>query len=202
MCYYRVISMFTCGHEEVDGQEIGSPVCLYGVESNDCGIELGRVHIVEVRLSEYCQKCLNVEKSFKRVNRPSPFVPRVTRSESEKQANNRAMLEQFSRPAQRPMASRVAQINSIARGNLARYLAEHPEVYNASNFMWFVMFIASLPGWLDRTALVSELEPWFATLFDEESQLCVRPSLRSMNCEHTLNDVMVWKLEGPAIYIK
>ncbi|KAI1771952.1 hypothetical protein F4818DRAFT_454165 [Hypoxylon cercidicola] len=201
MCYYKILSIYTCGHEEVDATESDSPICIYGDGSNNCGIELGRLRIVEAMNSGYCTKCTNLETSFKRNMPNSDFVPRVTSIESERQAKARVMLAQVSRPARQPMANRVMEINRKARDVLARYLAQHPDVCNAANFMWFVMFIASLPSWLDRTALVSELEPWFATLFNEDSQFCVRPSLRSMNCEHTLNDVMVWKLDGPLIYV-
>ncbi|XXH05999.1 hypothetical protein Hte_012444 [Hypoxylon texense] len=196
-----VITAYTCGHEEVDQSERASPICLYGVDTNRCRAELGRAHTVKVQMHDYCPKCLRVFESFKRANRPNEFAPRLTAIEAEKQANNRLMLAQYARPAPQPVASRLAQINGLTKATLTNYLASNPDIYNAANFMWFVMFIAALPRWLDRTALVLEMEPWFATLFDEEAQTCVRPSLRAMNCEHTLHDVMVWKLDGPAISV-
>ncbi|KAI6082858.1 hypothetical protein F4821DRAFT_263538 [Hypoxylon rubiginosum] len=195
MCYYRSITVYACGHEALGEDAVAnSPLCLCGANENNPASELGRLRVVEGRRAEYCDSCKRVENSFKtRGTTQKDFVPRVTSAESAKSANDRAMLAQMAGPTPEPAKPRKEQINDTAIAELEYYLKNNPSIFNDANFMWFVMFIASLPSWVDRPVLISELEPWFAELFDETSQFCVRPALRSMNCEWTLDDVMCWK---------
>ncbi|KAI1768124.1 hypothetical protein GGR53DRAFT_462648 [Hypoxylon sp. FL1150] len=198
MCFYSTIVIYTCGHEEVMETGTASPLCIYGAANDDsCGTELGCVLIMESRSTTFCTPCSRVAQSLRKsTTSQHDFVPRVTAAEAQKQAENRDALLRDAGGAPKPPANRVEQLNRMAKGNLDNFLAHHPEVLESyANVMWLVFFIAALPGWLDRPALAAALEPWFATLFNETLQFCVRPALRNMGCEYTLNDIMCWQEE-------
>ncbi|KAI0169857.1 hypothetical protein GGR52DRAFT_573907 [Hypoxylon sp. FL1284] len=202
MCCYRQICTYVCGHEVIEGELRGSPICVFlNPDSNrSCGTELGTFRIVETWAAGLCEKCSAANAEARRLGFRG-LERAATQPEQETQARRRVMLKRQSNvPPGPPAAPRLAELNDLAVASLERYFMANPQVRdNVTHFMWVLMFVGSLPGWINRSRLVDELEPWFATTFDEDAQFCIRPCLRAMGREHTLDDVMVWKYDGPGI---
>ncbi|KAI1371799.1 hypothetical protein F4677DRAFT_281540 [Hypoxylon crocopeplum] len=199
MCRYWLVSRFCCGHEQVAADSEPSSFCLFQQTGGICGRELGRFRVFEVFLNEYCDRCSSTLAAIERNNSyKSKFsldsASSVCASSIEIDTQNaaRARLKSTSGMPRRPAVKRLRQLNNIARENLQEYL-KRDDAYATPMFAWVLRYIASLPLWLDRRGLVNELEPWFGPLLDEDQQICLRPALRSMDCEDTLNDIMVWR---------
>ncbi|KAL7620744.1 hypothetical protein AAE478_009742 [Parahypoxylon ruwenzoriense] len=196
MCRYVPITKYNCGHEEISQYSEPGSFCLFEEKRGICSRELGRFRILDLFQNGLCRRCLPAERNIsKRLGNHQVEARYMSPEEEKAQRIARSKLERSSyTPRQAPEQRRLRQLNDMARHNLLAYL-QRGESYAAPVFAWVVRYIASLPMWLDRPALVAEIAPWFAEFFDEEQQAGLRPVLKFIGCEDTMESVMVWTRE-------
>ncbi|KAI0881549.1 uncharacterized protein GGS22DRAFT_192183 [Annulohypoxylon maeteangense] len=194
MCSYWEICTYNCGHEEVAPNPIESSFCLFRTPGI-CTRELGRFRILETHVNNWCPQC-NAISAFNKHKQPARgtyiATPCAQPDELSRQRAVRSKLvgTQFM-PGRVPTQMRLRQLNAIANRALQSQM-KRGDSFAAPVLAWVLRYIASLPPWMDRPGLARELRPWLAPLLDEEHQTCVRPALRTMECEDYLDDVMVW----------
>ncbi|XDG08816.1 hypothetical protein ABKA04_008431 [Annulohypoxylon sp. FPYF3050] len=193
MCQYWNVTIYNCGHEILASELTQSSFCLFRAQ-RVCAQELGRFRILEEHINDWCPKCMSKAAQMraardKEGNFKTPFA---TALERQVQAMARAgiMQNQFT-PPRAPGEVRLKQLNQMADKFLQNQI-KRPESYATSTVVWILRYIAALPTWMDRKGLAREVQPWFAGLLDEEAQTTVRPTLRAMQCENYLDNVMAW----------
>ncbi|KAI0377487.1 hypothetical protein F5Y04DRAFT_284776 [Hypomontagnella monticulosa] len=184
MCWYWVTVKYNCGHEARMQHREKGQFCLFGDDSRICNAELGSHRVLDVIDTEWCPQCQGA------------FGPNeqamVPPAELATQEQHRQQFQKAAAPMSTPDDNRKKVLSSFTHRNLLKMLKDEA-IFTAENFMLLVRYIVALPWWIDRKALVEELSPWFAQLLDEEKQLSLRPNLRSVGCEYTLDNVMVWR---------
>lgn len=198
MCRYKTVVTYNCGHQNIDQELQPNAFCLFNPKNNFCARELGSFRVMEETVNDWCPKCFAVASAmmtYKNQFGPQNNFPCATEIEIEKQKRDRYELEQSTFTPGPPKQSRLRHINTIARRLLAE-LVKRPDYHAPEVIAWIVRYITSLPSWINRSELVSEMIPRFGALLDEDHQITLRPNLRSIGCEHTLDDVMVWRWEG------
>ncbi|KAI0839186.1 hypothetical protein F5Y06DRAFT_266227 [Hypoxylon sp. FL0890] len=202
MCMYKEVRKYNCGHEEISANFEQSPMCLFYKNGGICGRELGLYRILEIVVNNWCPRCApkasTIPISIGPVQPPTgpgqriSTTPHALAHELERQKMERDKLDQASyTPQRRPEDRRLEQLNGMAQQNLDTQI-NNKEALDATVYSWVIRYIASLAPWIDRQALVDKLAPWFAELLDEDHQICIRPTLKSMGCEHMLDNIMVW----------
>ncbi|KAI2626088.1 hypothetical protein GGS26DRAFT_599977 [Hypomontagnella submonticulosa] len=184
MCLYWVIQKCDCGHEFKSADREKGTFCLFNEDAKICNQELGRYRIIDVVDIEWCSQC---QKDF-----GPQEQARVKPEELAAQAQARQVLVQAMGAPQVPGSKRRQALSTLAKKNLLEVLKQK-EIIEETIFPWLVRYISALPWWLDRKALIEEITPWFAELFEENTQISLRPNLRTIGCENALDDVMVWK---------
>ncbi|KAI1453080.1 hypothetical protein F4805DRAFT_478770 [Annulohypoxylon moriforme] len=189
MCNFWEILTFNCGHEQAAPSATRCNFCLFRNPAI-CTRELGRFRILETHVNNWCPSCAQAVRLL--AGTPDFQLPSVQPNELEHQRMVRKKIENTQFMPQRvPLQNRLAQLNGIAGRSLQDHVKK-PNSYAAPLVAWVVRYIESLPPWMDRPALMSQLRPWFADLLDEGHQICLRPVLQAMQCEEYLDDVMVW----------
>ncbi|KAI1138160.1 hypothetical protein F5Y05DRAFT_419021 [Hypoxylon sp. FL0543] len=201
MCVYREIRKYNCGHEEISASFEQSPLCLFYKDKGICGRELGLYRIFEIVVNNWCPRCapkastLAMTVNLAPPTRPGERLmttPHALAHELASQNIERDKLNQAScTPSSRPGERRLEELNGMAQRNLDTQMSDQA-VNDPTVYSWLIRYVASLAPWMDRQALVNKLAPWLAELLDEEHQICIRPTLKSMGCEHMLDNIMVW----------
>ncbi|KAI1464166.1 uncharacterized protein F4812DRAFT_214668 [Daldinia caldariorum] len=194
MCHVHLIHKYDCGHQEISPGTQKSSLCLF--DRGVCNAsDLGRYRVCHVTLNKYCTRCQPVANSMRMHGgqwKKGAAGPAATVNERNKQRKlERDLKAQAKMPMHLDNVGRARQLNLMATRNLEKVL-EREDTYTSQVYADIVRYIASLPRWLDRRALVESMQPWFAQLFDEDLQLSLRPTLRFIFCEDMLDDLMVW----------
>ncbi|KAI1644479.1 uncharacterized protein F4817DRAFT_318796 [Daldinia loculata] len=194
MCYVYIVRKYICNHQEIspDAQQCG--FCLF-----DPGVcnstELGRYRVCYVTLNQYCGRCQGVASSM--ANHAGQWKPGARRPQASLRERNKqnglvkALKESSNTPGNGPNPRRVSHLNLMMQRNLKAAL-QRSDTYVPQTYADILRYIESLPRWLNRKGLVALMEPWFAQMFDEEQQNSLRPTLKAVNCEGMLENVMIW----------
>ncbi|KAI2620405.1 hypothetical protein GGR54DRAFT_601002 [Hypoxylon sp. NC1633] len=207
MCKYYEMQHFSCGHSQVTVEDQVSSFCAFNFTVGICASELGDFRVMDVHNTSPCSTCevaaavaaaeaveaaRNNASGNQVPGAPTGPAPRATFKEMAAQDMLRTRLERNSfKPKRAPATKRKRQLDSIAQRSLKEYV-QRDNTHEASTFAWLLRYLAALPEWLDRRAMVGELEPWFGELLDELYQNSLRPTLKAMKCEDAFADLMVW----------
>ncbi|OTB05152.1 hypothetical protein M426DRAFT_10994 [Hypoxylon sp. CI-4A] len=192
MCYFQEIIKYNCRHEEVtDYRELN--FCLFNKNNSICTQEMGAFRLLNANINNWCINCTLRLPEVMRTKDKSGRTnyPRPTRFETQNQINARHRLRMACGFPPSCAKDRRQLLHATAHSNLREILLKSGEKSDVTYGM-LLKYIASLPPWMNRIQLVDEMEPNFGRLLNEDEQICLRPILRSMECENRLDDLMLW----------
>ncbi|KAI0843987.1 hypothetical protein F5Y00DRAFT_267009 [Daldinia vernicosa] len=194
MCYVYIVRRYICNHQEISPEAQQSGFCLLDPEVCNSA-ELGRYRVCYVTLNQYCGRCQGVASSMANHAgqwKPGTRRPQASMKERTKQSGLlKGLRESSNTPVHSPSPRRVSHLNNMIQRNLKAAL-QRREIYVPQTYADILRYIESLPRWLNRKGLIALMEPRFAQIFDEELQNSLRPTLKAVNCEGMLENVMVW----------
>ncbi|KAI8962562.1 hypothetical protein F5Y11DRAFT_365766 [Daldinia sp. FL1419] len=193
MCHIYMVYKFNCGHQEISPAS-ANLFCLFN-ETTCRSSELGRYRICRVEVNQFCAQCQRVAISRaqnKEQWKPGTGDPKITLTEKKKQiAKLRELNTGSCMPTNPPGSNRVSQLNDMMKKNLEGILLMD-NIFVGKVYADILRYISSLPHWLNRKMLANLMEPWLALVLDEEQQNSLRPTLRHMDCERMLDNIMAW----------
>ncbi|KAI1103630.1 hypothetical protein F4804DRAFT_309440 [Jackrogersella minutella] len=195
MCGAWLIYKYNCGHEDAPIKQETSPFCLFKKSPAICERDIGAFRVINIIVNDWCVSCQPIAAEMRSQRQPNGQMetPTAPPEDLSVQARQRTKLRRLQCMSARFRGDerRLLQLNGMAR-NCLRERLRAEDMWAPEMFAWMLRYIQALPEWLDRPSLVAELAPWFATMFDEDLQVSLRPTLRAMKCEFALDDVMMW----------
>ncbi|KAI1641366.1 hypothetical protein F4809DRAFT_654834 [Biscogniauxia mediterranea] len=189
MCLILHTTHYNCGHEIAENPQKGG-LCLLMGPKQACN-EIGLVRNLHFDPDIACCVCKAVRTPGQETN-PVDRAAKLLQSNYDRDQNAKRLAAKavhFSTPS----PQRTAMLNRTLNMNLNRYMRQNEKKMTSVQLTQRLRYIASLPPFLDRIALVEILSPTFRDLLPEAELKTLRTSIAMLNKTECLTEIMQWE---------